>query len=306
MNSVPRPERTTRTTSTTSTTRTTRTTRMHRLELADGHLAYACAGTGAGDPPVVLLHGGYLHHRMWDREIAHLSRRHRVVAPDARAHGGSSTPLAPFRQCDDIAALVRHLGAGPAILIGVSMGGAAAVDTALEHPDVVAALVVSGAGTNEPVFDSPQGRDLMARLEAAEQAMDAQTWLDTTLEAAAGPRRSLDEVDPRVLEQVRTMNEHFVAHHVVPGVVPPEHVPGSWERLGEITVPVLGIVGALDYEDHHRMCHRLLDGVADGRGVVTIEGAGHFPNLERPQEWARAVDAFLDEVGSVLPQPATS
>lgn len=268
---------------------------MERLDLDGGHLAYVDAG--AGTSPVVLLHAGFVDHRMWDREIAHLAGRTRVVAPDARAHGESVTPLTPFRQCDDIAALVRHLDSGPAVLVGVSMGAGSAVDTALEHPDVVRALVLSGAGTNEPDFAGTAELALLGQLERAQQAMDADSWLAAALEWVAGPDRSLAEVDPAVTTRVRSMQQHFVATHVRPGVVPPGHVTGSWDRLPEITVPVLGIVGELDFSDHLRMCERAVRSVQDGQGVVRIPGAGHYPNLERPREWSEAVDAFLDDLG---------
>lgn len=271
------------------------TTTAGRLDVPDGHIAYAEAGAGA--PPVVLLHAGYVDRRMWDRELAHLSRRTRTVAPEARAHGDSSTPFTPFRQCDDVAALIRHLDAGPAVLIGVSMGAGTAVDTALEHPDLVHALVISGAGTNEPVFESPDILEVLERRDRAEQEMDAESWLAASLEGNLGPDRDLEEVDPAFLVLLRQMQQHFVATHVRPGVVPPSLVTGSWERLREIAVPVLGIVGELDYADHHRMCERALGAVQDGRGVVRIPGAGHLPNLERPAEWEVAVDAFLDEIG---------
>src|SRR5690606_27139170 len=85
-----------------------RTSLMNRIEVPGGHIAYAAAGVGA--PPVVLLHAGYVDHRMYEREIAHLAQRTSVVAPDARTHGQSSTAMAPFRHCDDLAALVREVG----------------------------------------------------------------------------------------------------------------------------------------------------------------------------------------------------
>lgn len=271
------------------------TTTTGRLDVPDGYIAYAEAGAGA--PPVVLLHAGYVDRRMWDRELTHLSRRTRTVAPEARAHGDSSTPFAPFRQCDDVAALLRHLDAGPAVLIGVSMGAGAAVDTALEYPDLVRALVISGAGTNEPVFESPDILEVLARRDRAEREMDAEAWLAATLDGNLGPSRTPEDVDPAFIRLLQQMQQHFVATHVRPGVVPPSHVIGSWDRLGEIAVPVLGIVGELDYGDHHRMCERAIAAVQDGRGVVRIPGAGHLPNLERPAEWEAAVEAFLDQIG---------
>lgn len=266
---------------------------MNRIDVPGGHISYATAGSGT--PPVVLLHAGYVDHRMYEREISHLARRTTVVAPDARTHGWSSTAMTPFRHCDDVAALIRTLGE-PAVLVGTSMGAGAAVDTALEHPDLVRALVISGAGTNEPVFEDPKALALFARQNEAIARQDVPAWLEATVEWAAGPDRTLEEVDPSVVAQLRKMNEFFVRTHIRPGIVPPEHVPDSWERLGEIAAPVLGIVGELDFVDHHRMTEQAVEAVPDGRGVVTIPGAGHFPNLENPEAWEQAIDAFLDRV----------
>lgn len=265
---------------------------MNRIEVPGGHIAYAPAGAGA--PPVVLLHAGYVDHRMYDREIAHLAQGTTVLAPDARTHGESSTAMAPFRHCDDVAAVIRQVGE-PAVLIGTSMGAGTAVDTALEHPELVRALVISGAGTNEPVFQDATALELLARQDDAIARQDVAAWLQATLEWVAGPDRTLDDVDPVVVERVHAMHLHFVQTHIRPGIVPPEHVTGSWERLGEIAVPVLGIVGELDFADHQRMTSDAVESVQDGRGVVTIPGAGHYPNLEQPQAWEDAVDAFLDD-----------
>lgn len=270
---------------------------MPRLDVSGGHIDYL--DTDAGDTLIVLLHAGYVDRRMWDDQLRHLAPRARVVAPDARAHGQSSTPFEPFRQCDDVAALIRHLDAGPAILIGTSMGAGAAVDTALEWPDLVRALVISGAGTNEPVFEDPWSLSQLARLQRAIDAMDAPAWVAAELDYAAGPARTLDDLDRALVERLRTMHEHFVATHVRPGIVPPDHVSGSWERLPGISVPVLGIVGDLDGIDHLRMCERAVGSVPDGRGVARIKDAGHYPNLERPAEWDAIVDDFLSDLDMV-------
>jgi pimeloyl-ACP methyl ester carboxylesterase len=88
---------------------------------------------GSGDA-VLLLHSGGTDLRMWDDQMPALAARYRVIRADARGHGRSPTPVEPFRQCDDIAALIRHLGVGRATLVGVSMGGGAATDTALAYP----------------------------------------------------------------------------------------------------------------------------------------------------------------------------
>jgi pimeloyl-ACP methyl ester carboxylesterase len=83
-----------------------------------------------------------------------------------------------------------------------------------------------------------------------------------------------------------------VRHHVRPDAVPPTHVPGSWDRLGEIAVPALGVVGSLDAQDHRDMVDRFVAAVPGARKVV-IDGAAHMPNMERPAEFNDVLVHFL-------------
>jgi pimeloyl-ACP methyl ester carboxylesterase len=267
------------------------------LDLPDGgHLAYRESGSG---PLLVLLHGGGVDHRMWDRQIEPLSRTHRVIALDARGHGSSSTPTGPFRHCDDVAALVEHLDAGPAALVGLSMGGATAVDTALEHPELVSALVVSGTGTSEPTFTDPWALDVFATWERAQAARDAEGWIEAFLRFVPGPQRSADDIDPQVLAECGQMVTDTVATHVPTdpaggevGSVPLVPVTDTWGRLPGISVPLLAVVGGLDVSDHIAMAERAAREVPYGE-VVTIDGTAHYPNMERPAEFTAAVLRFL-------------
>jgi pimeloyl-ACP methyl ester carboxylesterase len=249
---------------------------------------YEASGQGH---PVVLLHGGALDLRMWDDQVPAFERRHRVIRVDARGHGRSETPTTPFRQCDDIAELLGKLGIARAALVGVSMGAGAATDTALEYPSLVSHLVVIGAGTNEPTFTDPWMLDIQRQLAEAEQRLDAPAWIELSLkQGALGPYR--DTMDPEVLSRCREMISDTVANHVRPDAVPPHHVRGSWQRLGEIAVPALGVVGALDARDHHEMVDRFVAGVPGARKAV-IDGAAHLPNMDRPAEFNELVLQFL-------------
>jgi 3-oxoadipate enol-lactonase len=249
-------------------------------------LHHVARGSG---PPVVLLHGGALDHRLWEPQLDALAGTHRVVAPDLRGHGWSPTPHAPFRHADDVAALLRALDLGPATLVGISLGARTAVDVALEAPELVERLVVSGAGAGEPDFRDPWIHDLFAGRARAEQERDPHTWVEIALRLGFGPDRALTDVDPPVLDHVRAMTWTTLERHVSDGPpVRPTPVPDARARSRALRVPVLAVVGLLDAPDHRRLARELAAEVPDGR-VVEIPGAAHYPNLEQPAAFTCAL-----------------
>ncbi|GGS07963.1 MULTISPECIES: alpha/beta fold hydrolase [Streptomyces] len=262
------------------------------LPTSDGRLAYRETGSGA---PLVLLHGGFTDHRMWEAQLRAFAPTHRVIAWDARGHGASDNATRPFRQADDLAALLRGLDAAPAVLVGLSMGGGIATDCALEHPELVRALVVSGAGTSEPVFEHPWVLGVIADQQASLAAGDLEGWADAFALWAAGPDRDLSEVDPEVVRLIREMGLATLRKHT-PGE--PDHrvpVTRTWERVPDIRVPLITINGALESPDHLAMAARLAHLVPDGRGV-TVPGAAHYPNMENPDAFNAELSAFLERL----------
>jgi pimeloyl-ACP methyl ester carboxylesterase len=259
------------------------------LDTEDGRLAYHDTGTGQ---PLVLLHGGFLDHHMWDDQIPALAPLYRVIAPDARGHGASANATRPFRHTDDLAALLRHLDSGPAVLVGVSMGASTAVDTALEHPDLVRALVVTGAGTSEPEFTDPWTLKMLGDWTAAMAAGDLDGSVDAFALSAAGPHRTLDSVAPEIVRRIREMARRTMAKHTrgEPDLHVP--VPDTWKRAAEITVPLLAINGGLDATDHIGMAERLARIVAHGH-AITINDAAHYPNMEQPDAYSQTLLDFL-------------
>lgn len=260
---------------------------------SDGDLAYRdTGGTGA---PVVLLHAGFVDHTMWDEQIPVLAREFRVIAPDARGHGRSANASRPFRQADDLAELLHHLGTGPAVLVGISMGAMIAVGTALEHPDLVRALVVSGGGTDESEFTEPWSRQAQATQFQALAAGDIEAWQDASDVWVHGPERPRDAVRPEVYARLRAMRLRTIGKHTLDEpshLVPVENLAA---RAGRIAVPVLALDGALDAPELRAMAVSVARAAPRGRTTV-IDGAAHFPNLDRPEEYTRVVTDFVRSV----------
>ncbi len=99
-----------------------------------------------GAPTVLLLHGWIASGGLnWFTAFAPLSQRYTVIAPDMRGHGRGIRSRRRFRLADcadDMAALLDHLDAGPAIVVGYSMGGPIAQLMWRRHPELVAGLVL--------------------------------------------------------------------------------------------------------------------------------------------------------------------
>jgi pimeloyl-ACP methyl ester carboxylesterase len=99
---------------------------------------------GSGDP-LIVLHGAIGSVEMWGGTIEGLARTRQVIAVDLQAHGRTADidrPLTCEAMADDIGALITHLGLAKADVMGYSLGGKVAIQTALRHRDRVRRLVV--------------------------------------------------------------------------------------------------------------------------------------------------------------------
>jgi pimeloyl-ACP methyl ester carboxylesterase len=99
---------------------------------------------GSGEP-LILLHGGVGAIEMFGEVLPLIAGGRRVVAVDLQAHGRTADierPLSYEMMADDIAALIGHIGLGKADVMGYSLGGGVALQTAIRHPEVVRKLVL--------------------------------------------------------------------------------------------------------------------------------------------------------------------
>jgi len=100
---------------------------------------------GAGDMPLVLVHGGFGLTTMFGQVRDELARRRRVIAIELQGHGHTADIDRAFSWTafgDDIAALVSHLGFASVDLMGYSLGGGASLRAAIQHPDLVRRLAL--------------------------------------------------------------------------------------------------------------------------------------------------------------------
>lgn len=106
--------------------------------------------------PLVLLHGGLGSGRMFGPVLTELAQHHRVILPDLQGHGRTADidrPLDLASMGDDVAALIGHLHLDRPAVVGYSLGGGVAFQTALRHPDKVGRLVIASAEMRSEAVD---------------------------------------------------------------------------------------------------------------------------------------------------------
>lgn len=267
-------------------------------ELNGTQFHYDTCGSG---PALVLIHSGVSDLRFWNDQVALFAQQYRVVRYDVR--GAGKTPFGTGGKSghDDLRALLEYLGIDKTMVMGCSVGGGIAIDFAQNYPERTSALipVAAAVGGYEPEEveseDKSERKKLNDSIEKAYAAGDlykaadlyARVWMD-------GPKRTPDQVDPAVrakaVEMMVTLfelpedeDENFV-----------ELEPDAASRLSEIEIPTLVIVGDHDVE---RLIHHS-DFIArkiPGAQKVVMRGVAHYPNMEKPAEFNRIVQGFLNE-----------
>lgn len=161
-------------------------------EVNGARLVYDIAGEGR---PVVLVHAGIVDRRMWDNLFPVLTERYRVLRYDQRGFGESTFPAEPFSPMEDLAGLLHALDISGAAMIGISMGGRAAVDLAIAHPELVAALVAVATGPGGWMPPEELRADV-SRMDAALEAHDIPAQIEEDLRMwVDGPTRTSAVLD---------------------------------------------------------------------------------------------------------------
>ena len=253
---------------------------VHYLERPQGRVSFTVEGAG----PLVVAVPGMGDLRSSYRELVAplVAAGYRVAVTDLRAHGDSDTTFTEFGDvatARDLIALIEELG-GPAVVLGNSMGAAAAAWAAAERPDLVSGLVLYGPLLRDPAM----GRLATGLLHLLYRGMFAKPWgaalwagyYRRTLnrgriapwlgEHVAAIRASLSE--PGRLRSFRRLTLQLTHSVVEP-------------RLGDVRAPMLAFVGDLDpdFRDVAAECSWM---ESIGAEVVRVPEAGHYPHAQRP------------------------
>ena len=259
-----------------------------RVPSADGaEIAYSVAGSGS--PALVFIHGGLADRTFWSRQVAALAARYRVVTLDLAGHGDSGRTRRGWTiaaWAEDVRAVVEHLRLPRVVLIGNSLGGPVALTAARLLPG--RAVAVIGVDTlqdvtaerNPAMFreraaafraDFPGTcRALVASLFHPGTQAELHAWAEKRMCAASA-------------EMVASMMEGFA-----------DYDPA--EAFRSAGVPIRAINGDLfpTRVEKNRT-------VAPDFDAVILAGCGHYPMLEKPEEFNRSLLEILEALPTKPP-----
>jgi pimeloyl-ACP methyl ester carboxylesterase len=277
--------------------------RSEFVNLVDHQVHIITAGNPDSDRLIVLLHGFGASSLTWQQVLEPLGQAAYVVAFDRAAFGfterptsfGDLNPYSAAGQLKVIDGLVDLYGADKEVVIlGHSAGGALALGYALDYPDKVDSLIleapaVYGTGGSPGwlnwVFSIPQ----IDHLGPLAVASIASSGLDLLVESYTDPSMITAEVQASYTAPLKIdgWERAFWEFNKAPRSL------NLVERLDDLRAPALIITG-----DDDRVVATAdsikLNGDLPGSELVIIEGAGHLPNEEKPQEFVDAVLRFLN------------
>jgi pimeloyl-ACP methyl ester carboxylesterase len=249
---------------------------------------------GAGRDALLLVHGHPFDRSMWKPQVAALSRSAwRVVVPDLRGYGTSSVSAAPVTLdvfADDLAALLDHLGLDAVVIGGLSMGGQIVMEFCRRHSDRVRGVLLAATS---PFADSEEAKSV--RRETADRVI------------REGMDRYAHELLPKLLPAEFITSCPPTAEHVMSMMRSTDPVgaaaalrgraerPDYTSTIAELTVPALVCVGSEDGFTGRTDAEAMTNAIQGSR-LLWLEGVGHLPNLERPEEFNDALRQLLDRV----------
>ncbi len=255
-------------------------------------LGIRCLEEGSG-PPILLLHGGTLGFsaELWRSNMVALAAAgHRVIAYDQPGFGFSDNPPEfglRYRQ-DFIVKLMDALGLPKLVLVGHSQAGGLVIGAALQSPERFSGVVVLGTGSLLPPLATPQ-RDVEPPSDSEPTLADTRALLEANLYRHA-------VITPQLLTDYHRMSiaRNFTnARHRAAagsGKAPSTSVP-LWQRLGEVSVPLMMIYGA---NDRASAAERVVLARTRYPGIdyQLLENCHHIVQWDRPEDVVRLILDF--------------
>jgi pimeloyl-ACP methyl ester carboxylesterase len=265
-----------------------------RSVVIDGDRRVSALVWGSARPDIVLLHGGAQNAHTWDTVALALGRP--LVAIDLPGHGHSDWRddhnYWPAIIAEDVAAAVRVLAPDASMLVGMSLGGLTAWSLAAEHPELVRRLVIVDV---TPGTDEAKAEPIRAFVSGPERFDSFDEILERTVQY--NPTRSVSSLRRGVLHNAKELPDGGWTWRYDPmrNWSTEQSMPdfaSLWAAVDAVDAPLLLVRGGTSQvvgdEDIEELLRR-----RPATTVVTVDGAGHSVQGDKPVELARILEDFL-------------
>lgn len=265
---------------------------MPSIDLGSHELWYEDTGDG---PAVLLVHGLFFDHRMWEAQIEALQDTYRCIAVDVRCHGRSGCPGTGWDLWDaaeDIAALLDHLELDQVHWVGLSMGGMIGLRFALDHQDRLASLTLLDTSAER------ETREKMHKAMAGLARIGGRPLIRLMMPYAAGQMFSRSFKDSPEAQPWLDQVKELEPDRLHAGAMAVFDRGSLVDRLAEIRVPTMVLVGDRDRATPPSKAETIEKGIPGARRAL-VPGAGHMSPVERPEYVNRLVGGFLGQVETI-------
>jgi 3-oxoadipate enol-lactonase len=256
------------------------------------NIYYESIGSGL---PIIMIHGGGMDCRMWDGQFDEFSKNYRVIRYDIRNHGRTTSESGKFYYHEELKTLMDSLKLKKAVVMGLSMGGAIAIDFTIMHPERVIALISVSSCLSGYEIKDKEIVENDAKMRKASSGGSFNSVVELVLSSwVDGPYRSPAQVDTSVRNNAKRLITSTYSRWN-PLVIAEDINPPAAKRLKEIKVPTLAIVGNLDTPSIHTIANLINKDVSGAQKYIII-GTGHLVNMEKPAEFNTVVSNFMNKL----------
>jgi 3-oxoadipate enol-lactonase len=261
---------------------------MPYLEVNNAKLFYL--ELGSGDIAVIFGHGTFISSNIWrDFFFPHIPENWRVLAPDFRGHGASSSVQNGcnfVQMAEDVAEFIRLKKMGKVVYVGLSMGGGVGLQMALNNPELLRGMVLISSVTGL----GPLGNSIFTKLGPY---MAGKRWLlrlgMLTAASRKPTRKALNlVVDEAMQVSSQTLKEYLSSANKIVGV----------EHINEIELPILQLVGLKDKVIPVKQQLQLGKALSNCR-IVSDPEAGHALCAEKPEWVLKHINEFVSKLQDV-------
>ena len=268
---------------------------MPKIAVNGTQLYYTDSGNTDAET-IVFSHGFLFSHQMYEAQIAHLQDRYRCVAYDHRGQGESDVQKTGYdidSITNDAVAFIKALDLAPCHFVGLSMGGFVGLRLAIQHPELLRALIlIDSSSEAEPFFKHFQYR----MLAVIAQLVGTSPVVDRIMKIMFGKTYLADS---NRAEERKHWRDHLASLNVTGVTRALEGAAGRgsvYESLNRINLPTLILVGEEDVALPMEKSRRMHEQIPDSQ-LIVIPNAGHSPTIENPTAINQALDPFLGTLG---------